>query len=258
MASTLHDPALPAATRRTPARLGRRRHLLVMALVVVVLTLVPAAVSSLRPATVHSEVRLVPERGQQTRTGAVASLVEQRVNQPGVRNRIVTARRRSAWIVDLALTDVRATPAAPSGQGALISVPGATPGEARDVARLVAREVIARAGGAAARRAEARRAVAAVERALHQRGLTPARRTELESQRRFITVQALQDAGLTPVRVAAGPTRPEGDLVDRVVRPVISDGVPRPNPLWAGFVGLLLGVALCALWLALPVRGRCR
>jgi hypothetical protein len=34
--------------------------------------------------------------------------------------------------------------------------------------------------------------------------------------------------------------------------------VPRPNPLWAGFVGLLLGVALCALWLALPVRGRSR
>jgi hypothetical protein len=135
-------------------------------------------------------------------------------------------------------------------------VPGRTPGEAQEVAAVVAREAVVRSRGAADRRVQARSALLLVEKALRNPDLTPGRRSELERQREFITVQGRQDIGVAPLRVVAPPTRPDGGVVDRLAREVVSDGVPRPNPLWAGFVGLLLGLALCALWLALPVRGR--
>jgi hypothetical protein len=264
MASTLRDAppqaAPPPPTPRSAVserwrRLGRRERV-VMALAVVALALVPALFSALRPATLYSEMRLSPELGERAAPGRMAPYIERMVVSRGVRDRIAGTRSRWYWLVDLELTEVRATPAAPGGQGAFVRVPGSTPGEAQEVARVIARHAIAQSRDAATRRATTRAALAMVDRALRRPGLSAARQAELERQRTFIVVQGRNQRGVAPLQLASGPTRPDGGVVDSLARNVVAEGVPRPNPLWAGLVGLLLGLALCALWLALPVRGR--
>ena len=264
MASALRDPAppatAPAATRRSVLsgrldRLGRRERV-VMALAVLALAVVPALVSALRPATLWSETRLAPEPGERARPGLMAPLIERWVSLPVVQDRIAFTRSRWYWLVDLDLADVEASPAGPGGQGAFVRVPGRTPGEAQEVAEVVARQLVKHFRGAAKRREGTRRALLVVDKALRDPDLTPARRDELLRQRRFINVQARGDEGVAALRVVSRPTRPDGGVVDGVTRRVVSDGVPRPHPLWAGLAGLLMGLALCALWLALPVRGR--
>ena len=139
-----------------------------------------------------------------------------------------------------------------------LSVADRTPREARDLANSVAREVAAQSRGAAARRASGLGALKVVDRALQDPDLTAARRAELVAQRRFILTQSRLDEGVVALRLARPATLPAGDRLDRAVSKVAPDGVPRPDPLWAGFAGLLLGVALCSVWLALPPGRRAR
>src|SRR5829696_9046840 len=100
MPSTLRDPAPPAATKREAPRavladrlrrLGPRERV-VLTLAVVALTLIPAIVTAVRPATLHSEVRLAPAAGERTRPGLMARYVERFVHQPLIQDRIAGER----------------------------------------------------------------------------------------------------------------------------------------------------------------------
>ena len=265
MASTLHDPAPPAAAPApaTPptvvadplGRLGPRGRA-VWAVVILALAVVPALVSAARSETVQSDVLLEPVAGASARDGAMAAYARRVLALPVVQGRIASQRNRYWFLIGLRHVDVDVRAEGPGGERVRLSVADRTPGKARDLAHSVARQLVAQSRGAAARRSSTRAGLRVVDRALQDPALTAARRAQLESQRRFIVVQGRQDEGVVELRIARPATLPAGDRIARAVSKVAPEGVPRPNPLWAGFAGLLLGLALCALWLALPAGRR--
>jgi hypothetical protein len=265
MASTLHDRA-PAAAPPPPAprgtvvadrlrRLGRRERA-IWAVAILVLALVPALVSAARSDTVRSEVLLEPAPGERARPGVMADYVRTVVNLPVVQGRIAFRRSRDWFLVGLRHADVDVDAAGRGGRGVRLTVTERTRRKARDLAFIVAREVRARSRGAARRLSSGLAGLKVIDRALRNRVLPAARRRELLAQRRFILVQARQDAKGASLEITRPPTLPAGDRIDRIVTKVAPDGAPHPHPLWAGFAGLLLGLALCGLWLALPAGRR--
>ena len=265
MASTLHDrpaaasPPPPSTPRTAVADRLRRvgpREWAVWAVVILVLAIVPALVSAARPQTVRSDVVLEPAAGASARPGAMAGYARAVLHLPVVQSHIAAQRNRYWNLIGLRHVDVDVAAVGAGGQGVRLTVAERTPGKARGLAGIVAEQLAAQSREAAPRRARARAGVRAIDRALQAPGLTAARRAELVAQREFIAAQARQDRGAIALRVARPATLPAGDRVDRLVSPVAPDGVPRPDPLWAGFAGLLLGLALCALWLALPAGRR--
>lgn len=265
MASTLHDPAppaaapAPAASRTVVAERLRRlspRERAVWAAVILALALLPALVSAARSETVRSDVVLEPVRGTRTAAGTMAAYARRVVALPLVQSRIAANRNRYWNVIGLRHAEVDVAAAGPGGRAVRLSVPARSSGDARDLAGIVAAQVAAQSRGAASRRGGARAGLRAIDRRLRDAALSPARRSELLAQRRFIVTQARQEHGAVPLRVTRPPTLPAGDRIDRVVAKVAPDGAPRPSPLWAGFAGLLLGLALCSLWLALPAGRR--
>ena len=263
MASTLHDrPAVappPAAPRNVVAQRLRRlgpRERAIWAVVILLLALLPAVVSAARPETVRSDVLLQPAAGETARAEAMADYARRVVAVPFVQVRIAAERNRYWSLIGLRPVRVGVAAAGPGAQGVRLTVAARTPKEARNVNAVVAEQVTALSRGAAGRRASARAGLRTIERTLRDSQLEPARRAQLVAQRRFVAVQARQERGVVALRVARPATKPAGDRIDRLVWPVASDGVPRADPLWAGFAGLLLGLALCALWLALPAGRR--
>jgi hypothetical protein len=265
MASTLHDPAPPAAapaaaTARTVVadRLRRLspRGWAIWATVILTLALVPALVSAARPKTVRSDVVLEPVAGTRTGAGTMAAYARRFLAFPLVQSSIAARRSRYWSVIGLRHVDVDVAAAGPGGGGVRLSVPAGIPGDARDLAGIVAAQVTAHSRGAGSRRAGARANLRAIDRRLRAGGLTTARRAELVAQRKFMVTQVRQERGAVALRVAHRPTRPDGDRIDRAVSKVAADGAPRPSPLWAGVAGLLLGVSLFALWLAVPADRR--
>jgi hypothetical protein len=262
MASTLHDRPAAAASPAAPRgrvvadrlrRLGPRERA-VWAVAVLALALVPALVSAARSETVRSEVLLEPAPGQTARPGAMAGYVRTALDQPVLQGRIAFRRSRDWFLIGLRHADVDVRAAGAGNRGVLLSVPERTRRKAHDLAFIVAREIRARSRGAAERRRSGLAALKVIDRALADPALPAARRARLTAQRRFVITQAREDTGVAALEVTRPATLPDGDRIDRLVSKVAPDGAPHPDPLWAGFAGLLLGLALCGLWLALPAR----
>jgi hypothetical protein len=224
--------------------------------VILALAIVPALVSAARPQTVRSDVVLEPAAGASARPGTMARYARIVLHLPVVQSHIAAQRNRYWNFIGLRRVDVDVAAAGAGGQGVRLTVADRTPGKARDLAGIVAVQLVAQSRGAARRRARARAGVRGIDRALQAPGLTADRRTQLAAQREFIAAQARQERGATALRIARPAVLPAGDRVDRLVSAVAPDGLPSPDPLWAGFAGLLLGLALCALWLALPAGRR--
>jgi hypothetical protein len=267
MASTLHDPARTAP----PAAPGGRRSLVagrlrelgprqraVWGVVMLVLALGPAVVSAARPEQVRSYVFLEPVAGATAREGDVADYTRRILRLNLVQNTIAGTRSRYWTLLGLGRVHVDVHPAGPGGQGVRLSVLGRTRAEARDLANATAAQVTARSRGTIARRTRARAGLRKLDKARRDPHLTRARRSGLEAYRRFVAFDDGLEAGAVDLRVARPATVPADDRISRLVSKVAPDGVPRPNPLWAGFAGLLLGLALCSLWLALPPGRRAR
>jgi hypothetical protein len=264
MASTLHDPEAPTPppaapprslfTRRLPA-LGAHQ-MAFLGVFLLAMTLIPIVVTATRPERVTSEVVIEPVAGSKVSEGATAAYARRVLHLTLVQHTIAATRSRYWTLLGLGHVDVDVEAVGRGGQAAKLSVAGRTRAEAEKLANAAAVAVTARSRGALARRARARAKLRRLARALRDPDLSPERRSQLIGTRRFIGFDARLDAGAVALRVARPATRPAGDRIDRVVSKVARDGAPRPSPLWAGFAGLLLGLSLCALWLAVPTDRR--
>jgi hypothetical protein len=261
MAFALRDPS-PAAAAPRPAtprdvladrfrRLSPRQRA-IWAAVILGLALVPALISASRPENVRSAVLLEPAAGQKAPTGVMANYLRSVVNVPIVQSRVAWSRSRYWDLIGLEHVDVDVQEAGPDGQGVRLTVADRTPRKARDLATAVAAEVVYQTRRAASRRASARGGVLFIDHALRNPNLSHARRAELITQRQLVATQAHQLRNAVEARISRPATMPAGDRIDRVVSKAAPGGVPRPNPIWAGLAGLFVGLALCALRLALP------
>ena len=260
MASTLHDPKAPTpAPAATPrSRLSRRlpalgsHQLAFLGIFLLAMTLIPILVTGARSKQVTSEVVVEPVAGSKVSEGATAAYARRVLRLNLVQHTIAATRSRYWTLIGLGHVDVDVEAVGRGGQGAKLIVAGRTRAEAQRLANAAALSVAARSRDAPARHARARAKLRKLAQALRDPGLSPQRRSQLIATRQFIGFDARLDAGAVALRVARPATRPAGDRIDRVVSKVAPDGAPRPSPLWAGVAGLLLGLSLCALWLAVP------
>jgi hypothetical protein len=219
---------------------------------VIAMTLVPIFVSATRPTQVTSEVVIEPVAGSKVSEGATAAYARRVLRLNLVQHTIAATRSRYWTLIGLGHVDVDVEAVGRGGQAAKLSVADRTRAEAQKLANAAALAVTARSRGAPARHARARAKLRKLAQALRDPGVSPKRRSQLIATRQFIGFDARLDAGAVALRVAGPATRPAGDRIDRVVSAVAPDLAPRPSPLWAGVAGLLLGLSLCALWLAVP------
>ncbi len=242
------SPAGRSATivRRLRGLAPRERALL--ALAVLLLTLVPVAVSLARPAVRWSELVVAPAAGAPTARGSPAEQVSRLVRDRSFQAR-VDDERDSAWFtLESRLDDVEVSAVAGDPSRVRIRVPARTRAEALGVARSVAAVLTAQGRTAPRMVAVGRARLREIDAALRGRP-APARRRQLLTERRFIGVAI---ANVVAVEVVDPPSRPSRTATEALIEKLDESGAPRPSPLWAGLAGLLLGLALCCLWLARP------
>jgi hypothetical protein len=242
MASALHDRPRPSPRR--PA--GRRATL---ALAVLLLALVPVGISLARPAVRWSELAVARAGGGSTPRGSLVEHVRRLLRDGGFRARVADDQDSPWFAYESRLGDVDVSPAAQDPSRVRIRVPARTRTQALGIARSVAAVITAQGRAAPEMVAIGRARLREVEAALRD-PLTPARRRELVAERRFIGVAL---ANVVPLEVVDPPSVPARTTVEALIETLDESGAPRPSPLWAGLAGLLLGLALCCLWLARPL-----
>jgi hypothetical protein len=256
MASALRDrprpsPGRPAGrsaaiVRRLRGLAPRQRALLALALLL--LTLVPVAVSLARPAVRWSELVVTPAPAALTPRGSASEQMGRLLRDRSFRARVADERDSTWFVLESRLDDVDVAAVAGDPSRARVRVPARTRAEALGVARSVAAVITAQGRAAPKMLAVARARLREIAEALGDRP-APARRRQLLTERRFIGVAI---GNLVALEVVEPPSLPSRTTTEALIEQLDESGAPRPSPLWAGLAGLLLGLALCCLWLARP------
>jgi hypothetical protein len=253
----------PGRRRLLPVgRLGApdvsRKEVTALTAVVLLLAIVPAAVSLSRPSTFHARANFVPVTRSATQTEAITSIRHQ-INVPFMRL-YMEARMGRNWVTyRKRFNDITFTPG-PSGR-IVMTVPGATPKEAVKSAELIVPRLalqtndVRRVFEAGIRR---RRAIATQ---LKRGGLSAGARRRLKLQSLFILTTQKQILDKVPLIARGAVEGPRLGTVDRALQQLHAGDLPRAAPGWAALAGLLVGLALAGTWLtmragheALPAR----
>jgi hypothetical protein len=219
----------------------------VLALVVVVLTAAPAAITLARADTFTSTLVVAQQDASQASDVPLIERVTRTARGFETRRRIVALRDAPGWSLPEDIPNP-IVGAGPRPGTARVTIPADTTREALDVARVTAGVITAQARRISRARAAALDRRRAIDSALGRRDVSRARRSRLREEAEFIRASL---PGLVALRISDPPAavQPTG-LIDRLD----PGGIPRPDPVWAGAVGLMLGLALCSLWLTLSGR----
>jgi hypothetical protein len=219
----------------------------VLALVVVVLTAAPVAITLARADTFASTFLVAQQDASQASHLPLVDRVGRAAREYETRRRIVALRDTPGWSLPEDIPDP-IVGAGPRPGTARVTIPADTSQEALDVARVTAGAITAQARRISRARAAALERRREIEVALARRDVSRAQRLRLETQALFIRVTLPR---FVPLRIADPPAavQPTG-FINRLD----PGGIPRPDPVWAGAVGLMLGLALCWLWLTLSGR----
>ena len=219
----------------------------VLALVVIVLTAAPVAVTLARPDSFHATFVVAQHDASQVSDVSLDERVTRAAGGIEARRRIVALRDASGWSLPKVIPDP-IVGRGPRPGTVRVTFRADTAQESQDLARVVASVITTQRRRIVRKRAAEIGRLREVESALERRDLSRARRARLREEAAFIRASL---PGLVALRVSDPPSavRPAG-LIDRLD----TSGVPRPDPVWAGAVGLMLGLALCSLWLALNGR----
>jgi hypothetical protein len=257
MPLSVEDPVRRAATPEraatdrapwSPRRVGRRERVL-LALLVAVMTVVPALVALARADSYRASAELVSADRRDSAPDALAYVREQ-LASPFVRNSVIKQVGASWTGEDEFYADIQASPGPEGGPpSVVVGASGESPADARRTAGIVARELASGTRELARRIERGARAVALIERELATPGLSAERRRRLRGQAAFIRAEAAGQRDAVVLRLAGEPSGPPLNLADRVVDALRPGSAPRPAPLWAGLAGLITGLALCGLWL---------
>ena len=254
MASVLDSPPSEADRRpprldATPASTRRRtaREALALGAVVVLLTTVPAVVSLLRHTSYRAEAVLVPvSRG--TSAAEALSSARRQATAPGLRITVAADKGR-AWTTYSHYFE-RITVQAGSGRSVVLSVPAATPKEATATAGFVVERLalvtrdIRRASMVGTDR------IRAIDTLLRTAPRSARQRRRLVGERHFLRVYlASLGRRSVPFQTQGQIRGPRLNAVDRAFERLHAEDLPRAAPGWAALAGLLLGLALSALWL---------
>jgi hypothetical protein len=217
-----------------------------LAALVAALVIVPAVVTSERSATYRSEVTLAASRQAADPGGNPVAYVRSQLNSRLVRG-LIAAQSGGSFgaLPEAGSARVRGG----AGGTITLSVPGPTPTTARTLADRIALGLAAQSRESAARHRalEAQRTVVAA--GLRMKGLSSRDRRELRLQLRFVTAALTRRSGGVDLEVARRASLPERNVVDRAMAAAGIGDAATPSPVWAGMAGLLLGLALCCVWL---------
>jgi hypothetical protein len=233
-----------AGRRRMPAY---QRVMLVV--VVVVLTLVPALISA---SGTRSSVRigLASAPGDSPAPGTLASYVRGIVEQDLQAHKVVLVKQLSNDVDSSFYRTLRVEAAVVSGRsGVTISGTSTSFGWALKVLRYEAAKVAtaSRQGQAFWRRVHYV-LLPAYERKLARPGLSPADRRYLLGRETFLRIAAGPEPPARPLQVGNAVVTLHG-LRDRIIAAM--PGSARPvNPVWAATAGLALAMALCFAWVS--------
>jgi hypothetical protein len=246
-ATGLRDRKTAEGDRSRRPATGER---LLLGLVIALLTVVPALVAAARPSSYRSEVELRVPQPEARRLEPPRAYVTSFVGGPILRGHMMELLG-DAWPQYRPLSERIAVTAGRREDGGrvIVAVPAERPSQARELAGFVAEKLLADAALKYPARRRARAALARVERALREPGLEPARRRELLARRRSAEATAAVYVPIVPLRASGPATQPKLSGIDSAVRRLLGHDQPPPSPLWSGFAGLLLALALCALWL---------
>ncbi len=252
MASTLRDPAPPAdrlaaATRPLSERLGRlpRRERVLLAAVLLLLTLVPAAIAAARSSEARVDLKL--ERASRDASSPVGlpAYVRAMVRGRGLRDHVAAATARSWRDLERHYDDIEVVRGDAGPDAVVMQVPGGTVRDAQRLAGIIADKVNIDARLQLAARSD----LARTGRRLRRGGLSAARRRQLLTQREFARVGLRPFRDDIPLRVSGPFTEKPRGTVDRAIDSLPGENPPHRSPVWTGFAGLLLGLAVCSLWL---------
>jgi hypothetical protein len=257
VSSSLEDLAAPAAQRQpaadwptggAPRRLPAYQRLMLV-LVVVVLTLVPALICA---SGTRSRVRigLAPVSRASQSPGTLLSYVSGVVAQDLQAHVVVLANQLAPGVDRSFYRTLRVDPAIVGGtSGATISGTSTSPGWALKVLRFEAAKI---ATTAPRNRAIWRRAhevvLPALERRLAKHDLPPAARRRILAEQAFVRVVAGREPPAGPLQVGNAVITLHG-LRDRIVA-AMPGNPPPANPIWAATAGFALGMALCFAWVS--------
>jgi hypothetical protein len=240
-----------AGADRTPwgrPRVGRRERVLLVVLVAV-MALAPALVALARETSHRATVELLVANEGDDAADAIGYVRSQLVN-PFVRNSIVK-QVGAAWAGEPEFYGDIGVAAGADGDppSVRLTASGDSPAEARRVADIAAREIVAGTQQRARRMERGERILTTIERRLAEGDLSARQRRSLRGRAAFIRAEAAGLESVVALRVAGEASSSSLGLADRVIDALRPGGAPRPQPIWAGIAGLITGLALCALWL---------
>ena len=211
----------------------------------------PVAISLARPAVRWSELVVAPVAGATTSRGSPTEQVSRLLRDRAFRARVADERDSTWFALESRLDDVDVSAVAGDSSRVRVRVPARTRAEALGAARAVAAAITAQSRTVPKMVAVGRARLREIDAALRARP-APARRRQLVTERRFIGVAI---ANVVALEVVDPPSLPSRTTAEALIEQLDESGAPRPSPVWAGLAGLLLGLALCCLWLARPVDG---
>jgi hypothetical protein len=253
MASTLRDPApapnrLAAAAAPLSERLGRvpRRERVLLAVVLLILTVVPAAIAAARSSEVRVELALERAAPGFSAPQGVPAYVRSMLRGSRLREHVAGVTGRS-WR-DLedhydAIEVVRR--GAPGHREVVMRVPADT---VRDAEKL-ADAIVGKLDIDAELQVNGRTLLARIGRRLRDENLSEAVRRRLITQRLFARAGLRSFRNDIPLRASRPVTEAPRGTVDRAIDSLPGENPPYRSPVWTGLAGLLLGLALCSLWL---------
>ena len=223
----------------------------VLALVVVVLTAAPVLITLARPGTFNTTFVVAQHDPSQASDVPLDERATRTIVGFETQRRIVALRDARDWSLEDVTPDPTVEPGPRPGT-VRVTIPADTAEQSEGIARVAADVITTQRRGVVRKRAEELARLREVEIAVQRRDLAPARRARLREEAAFIRASL---PGLVAMRISDPPTAvAPASLIDRLD----AGGVPRPDPIWAGAVGLLLGLALCSLWLTLSGRSSTR
>jgi len=218
-----------------------------LALVVVVLTAAPVAMTLARPDTFTSTFTVAQQHASQVSYLSLDERVTRMIRGIETQRRIAALRDARGWSPTEVSLDPMVDPGSRPGT-VRVTIPADTSQRSQALARVVADAIAAQGRRTSRRRAAALDRRREIEVMLDRRDVSRAQRSRLRDEAAFIRGGL---PGLVALRISDPPTAvPPTGLVDRLN----PSGVPRPDPVWAGAVGLMLGLALCSLWITLGGR----